>query len=134
MSVFTPAEIAYLQRQGLARIATVGRNGQPHVVPVAFRYNAEHDSIDIGGMRGFARTKKVRDAQANPLVAVIVDEWQGPGRSPAIEIRGEAEVLHSNGERIHKGFDSVMIRIRPRRIISWGIEEARFARNASSIS
>ena len=34
MSVFTAAEIAYLQSQRIGRIATVGPDGQPHVVPV----------------------------------------------------------------------------------------------------
>src|SRR5580765_5631528 len=53
MSVFTSAEIAYLQSQRIGRIATVGPEGQPHVVPVGFRYNPEQDSIDIGGASGF---------------------------------------------------------------------------------
>jgi nitroimidazol reductase NimA-like FMN-containing flavoprotein (pyridoxamine 5'-phosphate oxidase superfamily) len=39
MSSFTPDEIAYLQSQRLGRLATVGPDGQPHVVPVSFRYN-----------------------------------------------------------------------------------------------
>ena len=39
MSSFTPDEIAYLQSQRLGRLATVGPDGQPHVVPVGFRYN-----------------------------------------------------------------------------------------------
>ncbi len=43
MSVFTPEEINYLQSQRLARIATVGPDGQPHVVPVGFRYNPDTD-------------------------------------------------------------------------------------------
>ena len=33
MSVFTPAEVAYLESQRLARIATSGPDCQPHVVP-----------------------------------------------------------------------------------------------------
>ena len=44
VSVFTPTEIEYLQSQRLARLATVGLDGQPHVVPVSFRYNAEYNS------------------------------------------------------------------------------------------
>ena len=50
MSVFTEAELAYLMggRQ-LGRIATVGRDGTPHVVPVAWMYNAVRDAIDVGG-------------------------------------------------------------------------------------
>ena len=34
MSVFTPAEITYLQSQRLARVATSGPGGQPHVESV----------------------------------------------------------------------------------------------------
>jgi nitroimidazol reductase NimA-like FMN-containing flavoprotein (pyridoxamine 5'-phosphate oxidase superfamily) len=34
MSVFTTAEIAYLNSRVLCRLATVGADGQPHVVPV----------------------------------------------------------------------------------------------------
>ena len=39
MSAFTDAEISYLKIQRLGRLATVGPDGQPHVVPVGFRYN-----------------------------------------------------------------------------------------------
>ena len=49
MSHFTPAEIEYIKSQRLGRLATVNSTGEPHVVPVGFRYNAELDTIDIGG-------------------------------------------------------------------------------------
>src|SRR5438132_10052603 len=68
MSAFTEQEIEYLRSQRLGRIATAGPDGQPHVVPVSFRYNAEQDSIDIGG-HAFATRKKYRDVLANPRVA-----------------------------------------------------------------
>jgi pyridoxamine 5'-phosphate oxidase family protein len=50
MSVFTDSELRYLTggRQ-LGRIAMVGPNGTPHVVPVGWIYNAACDTIDIGG-------------------------------------------------------------------------------------
>jgi len=57
MSVFSPAEITYLESQRLARLATAGRACQPHVVPLAFRYNPETDAIDVGG-HDFAQRKK----------------------------------------------------------------------------
>ena len=62
MSVFTDAELDYLAGQQLGRIATVGADGQPHVVPTSFRYNSEQDAIDVGGMR-MSQTKKVRDVR-----------------------------------------------------------------------
>jgi pyridoxamine 5'-phosphate oxidase family protein len=37
MSVFTDKELEYLAGQRLGRIAPVGPDGQPHVVPTTFR-------------------------------------------------------------------------------------------------
>ena len=39
-----------------------GRDCQPHVVPVAFRYNSETDTVDVGG-HGLAQRKKYRYPQ-----------------------------------------------------------------------
>jgi pyridoxamine 5'-phosphate oxidase family protein len=124
MSVFTAAEIAYLQSQRIGRIATVGPDGQPHVVPVGFRYNPEQDSIDIGGLAGaFTKRKHYRDIVRNPKVAYVVDDLPSvePWTIRGIEIRGEAEVLTSGGESILPIFGPDMVRIRAKRIVSWGI-------------
>ncbi len=130
---FTPAEIEYLQGQRLGRLATVNAQGQPHVVPVSFRYNPERDTIDIGGHR-FAESKKFRDVQHNARVAFVVDDLASvtPWRVRGIEIRGEAEALESGGTEIMPGFDPAMVRIRPRRVISWGID-AEHTSSARSI-
>ena len=61
MSVFRESELRYLAGgKQLGRIATVGADGTPHVVPVAWIYNAVRDTIDIGGHE-LAETKKFRD-------------------------------------------------------------------------
>src|SRR3954447_11141708 len=82
MSAFTEKEIAYLGEQRLGRLATVDAEGRPHVVPVAFRYNAELDAVDIGG-HNFARSKKYRDAEKTGKAAFVVDNvlppWRGAG-------------------------------------------------------
>ena len=62
MGRFTAQEIEYVQSQRLGRLATVNEKGDLHVVPVGFRYNPEHDTIDIGG-HNIMPTKKYRDAQ-----------------------------------------------------------------------
>ncbi len=135
MSVFTPAEIAYLHIQRLGRLATVGQHGQPHVVPVAFRYNPDLGTIDIGG-HGFAKRKKFRDVLHSPRVAFVVDDVPSvnPWIARGIEIRGVAEVLETGGEQVMRGFDPQMFRIRPRRIVSWGIEGEGFTVNARSVT
>ena len=133
MSNFTSEEIAYLQSQRLGRLATVGSDGHPHVVPVGFRYNPEFDTIDIGG-HDFAKRKKYRDVQRNPQVAFVVDDVLPPWKPRMIEIRGTAEVLGSGGEQVISGFDSEMFRIHPHRIVSMGIEDGEnYGLNARSV-
>ncbi|MGO9197022.1 MAG: PPOX class F420-dependent oxidoreductase [Acidimicrobiales bacterium] len=124
MSVFTQAEIEYLQSQRLARLATTGLDCQPHVVPVSFRYDPEHDSIDIGG-HGFATRWKFRQVQQNPKVALVVDDLASidPWTPRAVEVRGVASILATGGKEIMPGFDDDMFRIAPSQIVSWGIDE-----------
>ncbi len=135
VSAFTLAEIAYLQSQRLGRLATVGPDGQPHVVPVGFHYNPDLDTIDIGG-HDFAKRKKFRDVQRNPRVAFVIDDIRSvnPWRVRGIEIRGEAEVLETGGTDIMPGFDPEMFRIKPKRIVSWGIEGERIPAKARSVA
>jgi pyridoxamine 5'-phosphate oxidase family protein len=132
MSVFTPAEIVYLRSQRLGRIATVGPDRQPHVVPVSFRYNPDLDTIDVGG-HDFAKRKKFRDVQSNPRVAIVIDDLASvnPWTVRGIEIRGEAEILTAGGKDLGPGFDAAMFRIRPERIVSWGIEGRSSARSTT---
>ncbi len=56
MSVFAPEEIEYLRGQRLGRLATVNAAGEPHVVPVGFRRNAEFDTIDTDAFRPNTRS------------------------------------------------------------------------------
>ena len=122
-SSFTPQEIAYLQDQRLARIATVGPGGQPHVVPVAFRYNPKTDTIDVGGHGGFAQRKKWRDIQHHAKVALVIDDIASykPWKVRGVEIRGEAQELLTGGDSVRPGFDPEMLRIKPSRVVSWGL-------------
>jgi pyridoxamine 5'-phosphate oxidase family protein len=133
VSAFTDREIEYLASQRLARLATATPDGRPHVVPVAFRLNPEHDTIDVGGHSGFASRKKYRDVLANPHVAVVVDDAPGPGRPRGIEIRGRAEVLPTGGPDIVPSFDPEMFRITPERIVSWGIEPGPFRMHGRTV-
>jgi pyridoxamine 5'-phosphate oxidase family protein len=130
VSDFTEAELGYLAGQSLGRLATVGETGEPHVVPVGFRHNAEMDTIDIGG-HGIARSKKYRDVARDGRVAFVVDDLASidPWRVRGIEVRGTAAVLPVGGEEVGPGFDPEVIRITPHRIVSWGIEDADFVRS-----
>jgi pyridoxamine 5'-phosphate oxidase family protein len=124
MSVFTDAEIEYLRSQRHGHLATVGRDDQPHVVPVTYWLNLDEDTIDIGGIN-FGATKKWRDAQRNPKVTFLVDDTPEPRRARAVEVRGTAEAFTTGGDQINPRFPNFApeyLRIRPTRIVSWGME------------
>ena len=114
MSVFTEAEVQYLTggRQ-LGRIATVGADGTPHVVPVGWIYNAARDTIDVGG-RELERSKKFRDVARRGRAAIVIDDLEStdPWRPRGIEVRGRAEAIT---------MPTPLIQIYPERIVSWGL-------------
>lgn len=115
MAVFSENELTYLQTERrLARIATVGADGTPHVVPVGWSYNQAEEAIDVVGM-DLAQTKKYRDIQRNGRAAIVIDDIASvdPWRVRGIEVRGRADVLYR---------PQPLIRIYPERVVSWGIE------------
>jgi pyridoxamine 5'-phosphate oxidase family protein len=89
MSVFTDAELRYLTggRQ-LGRIATVGEDGTPHVVPVGWIYNAARETIDVGGIE-LERTKKFRDIARGGRAAIVIDDLEStdPWCPQGVEVR-----------------------------------------------
>jgi pyridoxamine 5'-phosphate oxidase family protein len=138
MSNFSEKEIEYLRGQRLGRLATVGKDGAPHVVPVGFRLDAEGQWVEVGG-HGLSGSKKWRDLQANPRVALVIDDLASvnPWTPRGIELRGHAELHSTGGEKFGAGWDSAWIRIVPNRIVSWGIDGAAFSptgRHARSVA
>ena len=66
-----------LQAARVARLATVGEAGRPHVVPVTFA--AWDDTIAIAVDHKPKRTtdlQRLRNVRANPQVAVLVDHYE----------------------------------------------------------
>ncbi len=123
MSVFSPQERAYLEEAGrLGRLATIAPDGSPHVVPVGWRYNADLDTIDIGGRDAdeFAATQKFRNVKANPKVGFVVDDVLPPWRPRCVTLRGRAEAID---ETEPDGTRTVLIRITPEKVTSWGVPD-----------
>jgi pyridoxamine 5'-phosphate oxidase family protein len=115
MNPFTAAELAYLTDEPrLARLATIGADGMPHIAPVGWSYNAELGALDIGG-HDVTRTKKFRDVARTGRAAIVVDDVLPPWQPRGVEVRGIAEAIEGPPARI---------RLHPRRIISWGLESS----------
>ncbi|TDD06136.1 PPOX class F420-dependent oxidoreductase [Nonomuraea deserti] len=115
---FTDVEIAYMHTQGLGRLATVQVN------PVMFRYHPDYDAIEIGG-RSMATTRKFRNLAGNHRVTLVIDDVlsRQPWRVRYLEVRGTAEQVYTSAGP-WPGTDGAIIRIHPRRIISFGLDES----------
>ena len=115
MSAFTDAELGYLVNgeRRLARIATVGTDGTPHVVPVGYAYNRDLDAIEVGG-RDFEHSKKFHDVLQSGRAAIVVDDIAtvNPWHPRGVEVRGRAEAVTE---------PRPLIRIHPDRVRSWGL-------------
>src|SRR5690606_37339910 len=91
MTTLTDAELAYLRSdRRLARLATVGGDGMPHVAPVGWSFDEEHGVFEVGG-HDFAATKKYRDVAKTGKAALVIDDVLPPWQPRGIEIRGDAE-------------------------------------------
>jgi pyridoxamine 5'-phosphate oxidase family protein len=125
MTVYTEAELAYLQgERRLAHVATVGKDGMPHVTPVGM-WSIDPDSgvVEVTG-HSFAATKKFRDVARSGRAAIVVDDVLPPWQPRGVEVRGHAEAV--DGPR-------PSIRIRPTRIVAWGLDDSGAARNARDV-
>ena len=114
---FKSHEVAYLNSADLGRLATIQPNGTLQNSPVTFNYNEELGTIDVYGYN-LAKSQKFRNIAANNTVAFVVDDIfsHDPWRVRCLEIRGTAEQAeNAEGEPL--------IRITPKRIISFGIDD-----------
>jgi pyridoxamine 5'-phosphate oxidase family protein len=123
-TTFTVADLAYLRGQRLGRLATVRRDGTVQNNPVGFGYNEKLGTIDIGGWN-MADSRKFRNIAEGSKVAFVVDDVASvdPWRVRCLEIRGDAEAL-TDPEDSTAQIGGPIIRIHPRRVISYGIEPA----------
>ena len=119
---FTDEEMAYLQSQRLARIATVGPDGQPDVVPVGFEFDGSH--FYVGGL-DLERTRKFRNVEAGGTkVALVIDDLAStdPWTPRFLRVYGTADRVERPGQ-----FGSgTYLRITPTISWSWNLEGRPF--------
>ena len=124
---FKPHEIEFMKGADLARLATVRPDGTPQNSPVGFTYNEDLGTLDIHGYR-MSKSKKYRNLASNNAVALVIDDIvsRDPWRVRCLEIRGTGEQVESAEKRTEPNndeIDTAIIRIAPRRIISFGIDD-----------
>ncbi len=114
------AEEEFLRQARLARLATVSKDGQPHVVPVGYDFDGRY--FYVSG-HDFEKTLKFRNLQHNSKVALVVDELASvnPWRPSGLEVRGMAEVINDRGHSFAWGVGRPYARITPMSKASWGL-------------
>ena len=99
--MFSDAELEFLRSQRIARLATAGPTGWPHVVPVMYTMNDDGSlDFDVDGV-------KVRNLKAEPRAAMVVDAM-GPKRG--ITMQGRVELIAPDRARMN-----------PSHKFAWGI-------------
>jgi pyridoxamine 5'-phosphate oxidase family protein len=124
--IFKSHEIDFLRQADLGRLATIQHDGAPQNSPVGFTYNESLGTIDITGYR-MSKSQKYHNIAHNNKVAFVVDDIpsRDPWRVRCLEIRGTAEQAEAPPSRGAAGdeLDTAIIRVTPRRIISFGIDD-----------
>lgn len=120
---FKPHEIEYLKSADLGRLATIQPDGTLQNSPVGFTYNEDLGTIDVVGYN-MSKSRKFRNLTTNNTVAFVVDDIasRDPWRVRCLEIRGTGEQAEALTHR-DLPVDSAIIRITPKRIISFGIDD-----------
>jgi PPOX class probable F420-dependent enzyme len=87
----------------VGRLATVGRDGRPHLVPICFALDGDvlYSAVDEKPKRS-QLLKRLENIRSHPQVAVIVDHYEEDwSRLWWVRLDGKAEVLESGDEREH---------------------------------
>ena len=102
-AVLRPDDVAFLEEQRVARLATVDATGKPHVVPVCFAWVESRLYVPIdakpkhGDPRNLARLRNLR---ARPEAVLLVDYYNDDWRRLRwLMIRATAAILDSGPER-----------------------------------
>jgi pyridoxamine 5'-phosphate oxidase family protein len=120
--MFSEKEIAYLDSQRLARIATVSSELQVDVSPVGFDFDGQYFYTYSSIMKKTNRYKNV--AAGNTKVSLVVDDLEtiDPHTPRGIKIHGIADIVEREGP-YGKGLH---LRIAPTKSWSYGILEPAF--------
>lgn len=92
-------ERTFIIEHQVARLATADANGQPYVIPIVYAFDGQYlyTPIDAKPKRvGAYQLRRARNIQANPHVAVIIDDYHEDWRRLAwVQVRGTATIKES---------------------------------------
>ena len=84
----------------VARLATAGADGRPHVVPICFAVDEQtlYFAVDFKPKRS-TNLKRLRNIAANPAVSILVDHYEDDwNRLWWVRVDGDARVVTEKAE------------------------------------
>ena len=94
---------ARVERARVARLATVGADDRPHLVPICFVLEGDvlYSAVDRKPKRSL-ELKRIENVRANPQAAVLVDHYDDDWTQLWwVRLDGRARVLEGGPEREH---------------------------------
>lgn len=127
---------AFVERQRVARLGTIGPDGAPHLVPVVFAWRDGrcYSAVDEKPKRT-PRLQRLRNLEMDPRATLLFDVYQEDWpRLGWVMLRGRARVVESDEERAQAiaalrekypqyrqmALDGPVIRFDPERVTRWG--------------
>ncbi|MBI3328455.1 MAG: TIGR03668 family PPOX class F420-dependent oxidoreductase [Nitrospinae bacterium] len=130
---------AFVESHRVARLATVDAEGRPLVLPICYVLAGDnlYSPIDAKPKRvPVQRLKRLRNLQANPRVALVIDDYREDWTQLAyVILHGTAEILTQGPEfddavgELREKYpqyrsmpiqDNPLIAVRLMRVVSWG--------------
>jgi len=131
----------FILAHAVARLATSGRDGQPHVIPFCYAFDGEcfYFVVDEKPKRHTGKPlKRVRNILENPQVALVIDDYVDDWTQLAyVLVNGTAAVVEDENEYARvlellrarypqyrlmdlSFFRNPLVRITPTKIHAWG--------------
>ena len=145
-SQLDPAEVAFVQAQRVAHLATADAEGNPHVVPVCYAFDGTRFFLPLDEKPkrvGDHALRRMRNIEQRPQVTLLVDRYaEDWSRLAYLLVRGRVTLLapsdpaHAPALRLLRERyeqyrtmaleERAVIAIVPERVVSWGsIDEER---------
>lgn len=126
-NTFTAAEIAFIERQRVARLATADADGNPHVIPVCYACDGArlYTPLDEKPKRvAGTQLRRVRNIMVRPQIALVIDHYDDDdwSRLSYVLVRGSAELL-SPGHSLH-AHALTLLRLRYRQYLTMALERS----------
>jgi PPOX class probable F420-dependent enzyme len=139
-TILTDVEVAFVDRQRVARLATADADGHPHVVPVCYAFDGArfYTPLDEKPKRVEVKDlRRVRNIEARHEASLLIDQYDDDwSKLGYVLVHGRADLL-TPGDAFHplalillrerymqyrtmRLETQLVIVITPERVVSWG--------------